>query len=455
MQAHWWKDAKIYELYIDTFAGTIQNLTAQLSYFEKLGINALHILPHYPSPMVDGGYDVMDYLNVRPELGTLEDFDALITEAHARGIRIIIDFVLNHVSEFHPWFIDARTSKDSPRRDFFLWDETGNRFRESWNAFPDLKPSNWIRNDPTGDYYYATFYPQQPDLDWDNPEVFRGMIANMDFWADRGVDGFRLDAVLTLIKRDGVISKGLPETHAVIKAIRKHLDEKYGGRIALLAESHMEVEEIATFFGNGDECHMAYHFPMMEAFFQALQSGDASYIEKILTRSGRIPENCAWAFFLRNHDEISLATLSPHDRATLLPFLDPSGTYLFNSGNATAVRLGEIFNNDPEQLVRAFRLLYAMDGATIMYYGDEIGMRNLPRTEGVADTRIFVRCPFDWQEAEKQINDPNSLFHATARIIRAAHWPYTVGRAHETLQSILTSPHPASESQGAGAPSHL
>lgn len=415
---YWWKNAKIYELYVDKFAGNFKNLATQLDYFTKLGINTLHILPHYPSPMVDGGYDVMDYLNVRPELGTLEDFDFFIREAHKRGIRVITDFVLNHVSEFHPWFINARTAMDSPHRDFFLWHTNGDHFKESWNAFPDLKPSNWIRNEPTNDYYYATFYPQQPDLNWDNPAVFDAMMASMDFWADRGVDGFRLDAVLTLVKRNGVISKGLPETHTIIKNIRRHLDEKYGGRIALLAESHMEVAEIKSFFGSGDECHMAYHFPMMESLYVAMMFGEVDRVKDMSEKSADIPENCAWAYFLRNHDEISLATLPLIRRTTLVSLLDPQAEYLFNHGQATAVRLANIFP-DEAQRREALKLLTALPGATVMYYGDEIGMRNLPREDGVLDTRVFVRGSFNWEEAEKHLDDPESLFHYTAALLRS------------------------------------
>ncbi len=424
-QKFWWKEAKIYELYIDKFAGTIPELTARLSYFTALGINTLHILPHYPSPMIDDGYDVMDYCAVRPELGTLDDFDALIQEAHARGIKIIIDFVLNHVSDQHPWFLEARASKENPRRDYFLWNENNGRFTESWNAFPGIKESNWIYNEATQDFYYATFYPAQPDLNWDNPDVFKGMMAFMDFWADRGVDGFRLDAVLTLIKRDGKISKGLPETHAIIRNIRAHLDQKYGGNIILLAESHMEVEEIKTFFGNGDECHMAYHFPLMEALFLSLLLDEPERVDEVIEKSKGIPENCTWATFLRNHDEISLATLPLIRRTTLITQLDPDGEYIFNRGQATAIRLANIFKKNPEKIKEAFALLYSLPGSPIMYYGDEIGMKNLPRTEGSIDTRVFVRGTFDASEAQRQLKDPESLLSFVQKTIHTSHSLHT------------------------------
>lgn len=414
---YWWKSANIYELYVDKFAGNFKNLATQLDYFEKLGVNTLHILPHYPSPMIDGGYDVMDYLNVRPELGTLEDFDAFIAAAHAKNIRVIVDFVLNHVSEHHPWFIEARSSKDNPRRDFFLWSEKGDKYSNAWNAPSGFKDSNWIWNPATEDYYYATFYPQQPDLNWDNDEVFDAMLGNLDFWAGRGVDGFRLDAALALVKRDDVDSLGLPETHELIKRIRRHLDATYGGNVVLLAEAHQEPHRLKQFFGEGDECHLVYHFPMMEALFLDLLLGERERVDEMLEVCDGIPENCAWVNFLRNHDEVSLATLPLIRRTTLVSLLDPKGEYLFNSGQATAVRLANIFPDDAKRR-DALRRLFSVPGAHVMYYGDEIGLVNLPREDAIRDTRIFVRGSFDWEEAKRQMANPLSLFCHVAQIIR-------------------------------------
>lgn len=424
---YWWKHAKIYELYVDAFAGNFANLAAQLDYFERLGVNALHILPHYPSPMMDGGYDVMDYLNVRPELGSLEDFDFFLKRAHRRGIKVIVDMVLNHVSEHHPWFIEARTDTESNKRDYFLWSDSGKELALGWNAPSGFKESNWIRNEPTGDYYYATFYPHQPDLNWDNPAVVDAMIANMDFWAGRGVDGFRLDAAASLIKRDGTTSKGLPETHAVLKHIRKHLDATYGGNVIMLAEAHQEIAAMKTYFGAGDECHLVYHFPLAEQMFLSLLRDDGAALEAMVRESGDIPENCAWALFLRNHDELSLSTLLEEEQFELVDFLDPKHKYVFKRGRATAMRLGSIFKKHRGNLKRMFELLYSLPGAPVMYYGDEIGMENLPLEEGIVDTRIYVRGPFDWEEAQRQMSDPESLFNQTARIIRRSLWPWKFG----------------------------
>lgn len=420
---YWWKDAKIYELYVDKFAGNFRGLTQKLDYFDRLGVNTLHILPHYPSPMIDGGYDVMDYLNVRPELGTLEDFDLFLKEAHNHNIKIIVDFVLNHVSEHHPWFIEARSSQDAQKRDFFLWSETGRELSGGWNAFPDVKSSNWIYNDATNDYYYATFYPQQPDLNWENPGVAEAMLDNMDFWADRGIDGFRLDATSDLVTRED-FRAGLKVTHQILKKIRRHLDEKYGGDIAMMAESHLDVEGIKEFFGEGDECHMAYNFPLTRAMFVSLMRGDRKPLEEMLERSKGIPDNCSWAVFLRNHDEIYLPALSEKERAELLDFLDPARAYPFRNGTETAVRLGTIFEQNPERIHEALELLYAMPGTPIMYYGDEIGMRNTSLQGRIIDSREYVRGHFVWDEAEKQLQDPQSLFNRIAPIVRRAHAPW-------------------------------
>jgi len=417
----WWKSARIYELYIDAFAGNLQGLTARLDYFTALGINCLHILPHFPSPMIDDGYDITDYRGVRPELGTIDDFKRLIDEAHARGIRIIIDFVLNHTSDQHPWFVEARSSKDNPKRDFYLWRDTPHGFEDSTNAFPDIKSSNWIANPATSDYYFATFYPQQPDLNWDNNEVVREMLANMDFWADMGVDGFRLDAACYLKKREGTTCKGLPETHQMIKEIRTHLDLKYPRGVILLAEAAQDITTTKEYFGQGDECQMVYHFPLMEQMWLGIAFGDTAPLQTMIKESFRdIPDNCQWAVFLRNHDEISLATLDEAGRAQLVNTLDPAHTYPFNNGTTTSVRVATALRNNEERVREAFEMLYSTPGAPIMYYGDEIGMQNLPVQEGIVDTRKYVRGPFDWTEAEAQMKDPDSLWSHTQAIIKHA-----------------------------------
>ncbi|MBV9159385.1 MAG: trehalose synthase [Candidatus Kaiserbacteria bacterium] len=415
---YWWKDAKIYELYIDKFAGDIPTLTENLDYFTKLGINCLHILPHYPSPLVDEGYDVSDYRNIRPELGTLDDFKALVKAAHGCGIRIIVDFVFNHTSVEHPWFIEARSSKESPKRDYYLWSEKGTEFAGATNAFPDIKPNNWIYDAETNEYYYATFYPEQPDLNWDNPAVFEEMLANMEFWAEIGVDGFRLDAACYIIKREGTSSKGIPETHAMLKKIRARLEEKYP-EVILVAEAHHDIATTKEYFGKGDECHMAYHFGLMEQIWLSLQRSDPERVRKTLLESLDIPENCQWAIFLRNHDEVSFGTVPEEERAALLAFLDPDRRYVWERSGRTAIRIANIFQNDRKKMEELYRLFYSLPGAHITYYGDEIGMENLDVREGVRDPRYYVRGKFDWQRAKLQMTDPQSLFSAVSRLIGA------------------------------------
>jgi len=411
-RTYWWKNAKIYELYIDKFAGDIKGLTGRLDYFTKLGVNCLHILPHFPSPMVDDGYDVSDYRGVRPELGTLEDFTTLIKEAHGKGIRIIVDLVLNHTSDQHPWFIEARASHTNSKRDYYLWSDTGNEYADAPNMFPGTKPRNWIRNDATGDLYFATFYPSQPDLNWDNPTVFDEMMVIMEFWAARGVDGFRFDSAPHIVKRDHTNSMGLPETHAMLKKIRAVLQQKYPN-VILLAES---VTESKTYFGESDECHMVYNFPLMRQIWVMLMNGDTAALQAVVRDMEDIPENCEWATFLRNHDELTLRTLPEDITVAMRQFLDPEGVYSFSK--YPAVRVAEVFKGNQDKIVNAFKILYSIPGAPIMYYGDEIGMRNLPPKEGVRDARLYVRGTFDWHEAETQMTDPNSLFNQVAKIVR-------------------------------------
>ncbi len=439
-RTYWWKTAKIYELYIDKFAGNIDGLISHLDYFNTLGVNTLHLLPHYPSPMVDDGYDITDYQSVRDELGSIEDFQRLINEAHKRGLRVITDFVLNHTSNQHPWFIEASASKKNPKRDFYLWREIDYGFEGASNMFPDIKPSNWIHNLATEDYYFATFYPQQPDLNWDNEEVFDAMVSTMEYWAKMGVDGFRLDAAPFLVKRENTTSKGLTETHQVIKNIRARLEKNYPD-VILLAEAAQSVALTKTYFGDGNECHMAYHFPLMEQMLMALVFDEPERVTYMTEQSFDIPDNCQWATFLRNHDEISLATLPPKEHEELFEAMDPQHLYAFEKLKTTSMRVAEIFRGDEQKILTALTTLYSAPGATIMYYGDEIGMRNLPVEEGIVDTRKYVRGAFDWDEADRQSKDPNSIFNQTAKIIRGPIGPLVEttsnekAPAHEALEA--------------------
>ncbi len=418
-ETYWWKNAKIYELYVDAFAGTFAGLTERLPYFTRLGVNCLHILPHFPSPMIDDGYDIVDYRGVRPELGTFEDCTQFIEEAHRRGIRVIIDFVLNHTSDQHPWFIEARSSRDNPKRDFYLWSASAVELAGATNAFPDIKSQNWIPNSATGDFYFSTFYPEQADLNWDNPAVFEEMLAHMEFWAAHGVDGFRLDAASHLIKREGTISRSLPETHLLLKRIRQRLETAYPD-VILLAEVAQDVASSKEYFGAGDECHLVYNFPLMEQLWLALKDGTRTSLDAMIAYSSDIPDDCQWATFLSNHDQISLGTLSADERYRLIDFFDPKHEYLFNKGEATSMRIASIFHGDTKRIIEAINLLYHTPGAPIMYYGDEIGMQNLPAGNRGVDSRRYVRGKFDWRAAEAQSKDAVSLLNQIARIIQGA-----------------------------------
>ncbi len=407
----WWQNAKIYELYVDKFAKDFKGLTHNIDYFGILGVNTLHILPHYRSPMIDDGYDISDYRGVREDLGTIEDFKVFLETARAKGLRVILDLVINHTSDQHPWFVEARSSKNNPKRDYYLWSDTGSEFAEAANAFPTIKPHNWISNTATGDYYFATFYPAQPDLNWGNPAVFNEMVSIMEYWAAMGVNGFRIDAAAHLIKKEGTTSRDLPETHEILKRIRARLEKNYP-EVILLAEASGDSKK---YFGDGDECHMVYHFPLMREMWIALMTGDESRLEVLKNEMVDIPTNCAWATFLRNHDEINLRGIDPVVHAELLKLLDPEARFMLDQD--PAVRIGSVFGSDQEKILTAFRMLYSSHGSPIMYYGDEIGTRNLAPVQGIQDARKYVRGDFDWAEASRQMKEPTSLFNKTAAII--------------------------------------
>ncbi|MDO8659588.1 MAG: alpha-amylase family glycosyl hydrolase, partial [Candidatus Parcubacteria bacterium] len=327
----WWKNVVIYEVYVDKFSDTFNGLNQKLDYLKFLGVNCIHLLPFYPSPMIDDGYDITDYTGIRKELGTIDDFKKFVKNAHDKGIKIIIDFVLNHTSTQHPWFIEARSSTENKKRDFYIWDKNGTGYAQLINIFFDLKDRDWIYNEPTGDYYFSTFYPDQADLNWNNPLVFSEMMRVLDFWVNIGVDSFRLDAVAHLIKKEGTNSESLPETHALVKKIRSYLDQNYND-IMLLAEVNDSVEKIKEYFSTGDECHLAYHFPLAAQMLLALKNNNLNLIKKIIKESSGIPENCAWAIFMRHHDEISLSTLNEKEREKVIAYFDPEKKYRFIKG---------------------------------------------------------------------------------------------------------------------------
>ena len=319
----WYKDAIIYEVHVRAFIdsngdgiGDFRGLIERLDYLQDLGVTALWLLPFYPSPLRDDGYDIADYTTVNPIYGNLDDFKRFLEEAHRRGLRVITELVVNHTSDQHPWFQRARRSPPgSPERDFYVWSDTPERYKDARIIFKDFEPSNWTWDPVAGAYYWHRFYSHQPDLNFDNPPVQEAVLRTLDFWLEMGVDGFRLDAIPYLYEREGTNCENLPETHAFLKKLRRHVDEKYPNRM-LLAEANQWPEDAVAYFGDGDgdECHMGFHFPVMPRLFMAIQMEDRFPIVDILQQTPAIPDLAQWALFLRNHDELTLEMVTDEER---------------------------------------------------------------------------------------------------------------------------------------------
>ncbi|TVR05786.1 MAG: alpha-amylase, partial [Spirochaetaceae bacterium] len=317
----WYKDAVIYELHIKSFfdsnndgIGDIPGVIQKLDYLQELGVSAIWLLPFYPSPLLDDGYDIADYYNINAHYGTLSDFRRLLREAHRRGIRIITELVINHTSDQHKWFQRARRAKPgSVHRDYYVWTDKPEKYEDARIIFTDSEASNWSWDPVAGQYYWHRFYHHQPDLNFDNPRVCEEIFTVLDFWFEMGVDGMRLDAVPYLFEREDTNCENLPETHAFLKALRSRMDEKFPGRM-LLAEANQWPEDAAAYFGDGDECHMCFHFPIMPRLFMALRTEDRFPVIDMLEQSMNIPENCQWGMFLRNHDELTLEMVTDQER---------------------------------------------------------------------------------------------------------------------------------------------
>ncbi|MFA6338680.1 MAG: alpha-amylase family glycosyl hydrolase [Candidatus Paceibacterota bacterium] len=413
---YWWKNSVIYEVYVDRFAGTFTNFSNKLDYLKFLGVDCIHLLPHYPSPMIDEGYDITDYLGIREDLGTLDDFKDFMKKAHDIGIRVIIDFVLNHTSTNHPWFVEARSSVQNDKRDFYLWSKTGEEFAEAPNLFPDLKSKNWIYNEQTDDYYFSTFHIKQVDLNWENPRVFSEMMNVIDFWVNIGVDGFRLDAVSHVIKKEGTTSTDLPETHTLVKKIRSHIDQNHHN-IIILGEVCDSVEKTKEYFGDGDECHLIYLFPLLAQLMLVLKRNDPALLQDVIETSAKIPESCAWVTFFGHHDEMTIGTLrDENEREEVLSYFDPEKKYRFAGG--LSLRPATALGGNKEKIIEAYKMFLNVPGSPIIYYGDEIGMENVELLPEEKDTRKSVRGKFDWDSANTQRLDPNSILAGISEIIK-------------------------------------
>jgi len=400
----WYKNAIFYEVHIRSFAdsngdgkGDLPGLTSKLDYLQDLGINCIWLLPMFPSPLKDDGYDIADYHGIHQDYGTVEDFKTLLQQAHARGIRVITDLVLNHTSDLHPWFIEARKSKDNPYRDYYVWSDTDQKYKEARIIFLDTETSNWTHDPNTGQYYWHRFYSSQPDLNYDNPKVAQTMIEVLKYWMDMGIDGFRADAVPYLFEREGTNCENLPETHQYLKKVRAVLDAEYPETI-LLGEANQWPWDLRPYFGGdsedpsvpGDEFHMAFHFPVMPRIFKALALGDATDIIDIMDQTPPIPYNSQWCVFLRNHDELTLEMVTPEDRDLMWKLYAPHPRMPLNLGIRR--RLAPLLDNDRRKIEVANAILFTLPGAPIVYYGDEIGMGD---NIWLFD-RNGVRTPMQW-----------------------------------------------------------
>jgi maltose alpha-D-glucosyltransferase/alpha-amylase len=410
----WYKDAIIYEAHVRAFfdsnndgIGDFPGLTSKLDYLQGLGINALWLLPFYPSPLRDDGYDIADYESIHPSYGTIQDFERFMEEAHKRGIRVITELVINHTSDQHPWFQAARRAPaGSPERDFYVWSDTKQKYQGVRIIFTDTETSNWSWDDTAGAYYWHRFFHHQPDLNFDNPRVLDAVLKTMNFWVDRGVDGLRLDAVPYLIEREGTICENLEETHEILRRIRRAMDARHADRM-LIAEANQWPADVRPYFGDGDECQMAFHFPLMPRMFMALRQEDRHPITEILRQTPEIPDHCQWGLFLRNHDELTLEMVTDEERDYMYQAYAADPRMRINVGIRR--RLAPLVENSRRRIELLHSLLFSLPGTPVIYYGDEIGMGD----NIYLGDRHGVRTPMQWtsdRNAGFSRTDPAQLY---------------------------------------------
>ena len=392
----WFKDAVFYEIYVRGYydsdgdgIGDFRGLTEKLDYIQWLGVDCIWLLPMYASPLRDGGYDIADYYAILPEYGTLEDFRQFLDAAHARGIRVITDLVVNHTSDSHPWFKEASSAPDAPKRDWYVWTQDPNLYSEARIIFTDTEKSNWTWCETAQGFYWHRFFSHQPDLNYDNPEVQRAMLDVVDYWLDFGVDGFRVDAVPYLYERPGTNCENLPETHGFLKKLRAHAERRHPNAL-LLGEANQWPEDVVEYFGDGNEFHMNYHFPIMPRLFMALRQEDRRPIVEILERTPGIPPNCQWGMFLRNHDELTLEMVTDEERDYLYNEYAKDRRMRLNVGIRR--RLASLLDNSRRRIELLHALLFSLPGSPFLYYGDEIGMGD----NIYLGDRDGVRTPMQW-----------------------------------------------------------
>ncbi len=455
----WYRDAVIYQLNVKAFfdsdgdgMGDFQGVTAKLDYVKELGVNTIWLMPFYPSPLRDDGYDIAEYEDVHPQYGTLDDFRDMLAEAHKRDLRVITELVINHTSDQHPWFQAARKApKGSPERDFYVWSDTDALYQGTRIIFTDTETSNWTWDPVAKQFFWHRFFGHQPDLNFDNPAVLEAVLKTMRFWLDMGVDGFRLDAIPYLVERDGTSNENLPETHGVIKKLRAAIDTEYKNRF-LLAEANMWPEDVREYFGDGDECHMAYHFPLMPRMYMAIAQEERHPIIEIMQQTPEIPDGCQWAVFLRNHDELTLEMVTSKERDYMYNMYAADKRARINLGIRR--RLAPLMDNDIDRIKLMNSMLLSMPGSPIIYYGDEIGMGD---NVFVGD-RNGVRTPMQWSpdrnagfshahpqtlylqpilgavygyealNVEAQAREPSSLLNWTKRMLAVRKSSHAFGR---------------------------
>jgi len=412
--ALWYKDAVIYQVHVKAFLdsngdgiGDFPGLTSKLDYIQELGVSAVWLLPFYPSPLKDDGYDVADYRNVHPHYGTREDFRTFVAEAHRRGLKVITELVINHTSDQHPWFRAARRAPPGSRkRSYYVWSDTDQQYKGTRIIFTDTETSNWTWDPVAKQYYWHRFFSHQPDLNFDNPHVVRAVLKVLQSWADIGVDGFRLDAIPYLCEREGTNNENLPETHLVLKQIRAHMDARYQNRM-LLAEANQWPEDVRPYFGDGDECHMAFHFPLMPRMYMAIAQEDRHPVVEIMQQTPDIPALSQWAIFLRNHDELTLEMVTSRERDYLWRMYAADRQARINLGIRR--RLAPLMENDRDRIKLMNSLLLSMPGSPVLYYGDEIGMGD----NIYLGDRNGVRTPMHWspdRNAGFSRADPQRLY---------------------------------------------
>jgi maltose alpha-D-glucosyltransferase/alpha-amylase len=405
--ALWYKDAVIYELHVRAFSdsngdgiGDFRGLIEKLGYLHDLGVTAVWLLPFYPSPLRDDGYDIASYRNIHPAYGTLRDFRAFMREARHQGLRVITELVMNHTSDQHPWFQRARRAAPGTTwRNFYVWSDTPDKYPDARIIFKDFESSNWAYDRVAGQYYWHRFYSHQPDLNFDNPDVRKAMLETVDFWLDMGVDGLRLDAVPYLFEREGTSCENLPETYQFLEELRRHVDERFDHRM-LLAEANQWPEDAVAYFGQGNRAHMAFHFPLMPRMFMAIRMEDRFPIVDILSQTPPIPDTNQWALFLRNHDELTLEMVTDEERDYMYRVYAEDPQARINLGIRR--RLAPLLGNNRRLIEMMNGLLFSLPGTPVIYYGDEIGMGD----NIYLGDRNGVRTPMQWSSDRNGVRTP-------------------------------------------------